>query len=413
MKAEIITIGTELLLGRHFDENSLILAEGLSRLGILLHYKSVVGDREEDLEEALRSALDRSQLILTTGGLGPTIDDLTRKVVSRVMKRRLVFREELVPEILKKASRGSARPPKSLERQALFPSRSVIVPNPLGTAPGFLISEGGKIIVSLPGVPREMRRMFEETVGPYLSRSVKTAQTLLMRRLLTTGLAESAVDERLRDLFRPRKKATLGLSARPTGVDVLVWVRAGSADEGIRILDEVEDAVRERLGSVVYGVDQQTLEEIVGGLLQKSKLTLSVAESCTGGLLTHRLTNIPGSSTFFERGIVCYSNSSKSEWLGVPQEVLEKHGAVSAETARIMAEEIRSRARTDIGLAITGIAGPTGGSAEKPVGLVYTALSHASGLEEKAFQFKGEREAVKAQAAQTALDVLRRHLLKT
>ncbi len=410
MKAEIIVIGTELLVGRHIDLNSVFLAGRLSHLGIALHYKSVVGDREEDLEIALRSALERSDLILTTGGLGPTADDVTRKVISRTMRRRLIFREELLPEILRKSSAPSRPVTKSAERQALLPARSTVVPNPLGTAPGFILTEEGKTVISLPGVPEEMRRMFDETVRPYIAQTVKSEKTILTRRLRTCGIGESAVDERLRDLLKPRRRTTIGLSAAPTGVDVLVWVTADSADEGRSIMEEVDAAVRKRLESFLYGVDEESMEEIVAKLLIRTGSTLSIAESCTGGLVAHRLTNIPGSSAFFDRGIVCYSNRAKRELLDVSDEVIRLHGAVSRDAARALAEGSRRRAATDLALGVTGIAGPSGGSAQKPVGLVYMALAEPGGFKEAVHHFKGERETIKAQAAQMALDLLRRHL---
>ena len=414
MKAEIIAIGTELLIGGDTSENSSFLSRELTRLGCHVRWMSIVGDDQRDIETALQQAASRASVIVTTGGLGSTEDDVVRKAVSHVAGRRLILHEKLLAQLEHRFARRQKPLPISLSRQALIPARAHVLPNSLGTAPGFVLHWGECYLLCLPGGSQEMRLMFSDCARPYLER-LKHRAVILVRILRTTGLAESEINERLKDLFHPPKAdrvpITLGRVARLTGVDLHLGGMGRSESEILRVLSPWMEKVRERLGEAIYGVDDETLEAVVGRLLAERGLRLAVAESCTGGLIGHRLTNVPGSSAYLDSVSVCYSNFSKTEILGVPPRLLSEHGAISAPVAVAMASGVRERSRTDLGLAVTGIAGPTGATPDKPVGLVFFALSSVSGVQTHFTQFKGDREAIKEQAAQSALDLLRRYLL--
>jgi nicotinamide-nucleotide amidase len=415
MKAEVITIGSELLLGGCPDTNSVFLIDQLARLGIEVKWKTVVGDDEQDMEEIFRRALQRSTLVITTGGLGSTLDDLTKKVVAKATRRRLVLKEDLLQDLRdkfqkRKALSGSITGPmpKEYERQALLPSRAQVFKNPVGTAPGFALECGACHLVVLPGVPHEMRRIFSDSVKGFLQRMAKGKRPLSLHRIRTFGLAEVQVNDVVRDLSGQLEDLKLGLLAGPTGVDIYVTTcRKPIA----RDIEDLREVVRKRLGEAVYAEEGQEMEEVVGLALKRHRLRLSVAESCTGGLIGHRLTNVPGSSTYFERGVVCYSDLCKVDLIGVPQGLIAGYGAVSSQVACAMAEGIRRLAKTDLGLGITGIAGPGGGTATKPVGRVHVALAYEGGTLHERFHFVGDREALKLSFSQAGLDLVRRHLL--
>ena len=301
---------------------------------------------------------------------------------------------------------------KNNERQALIPEGATVLPNPRGTAPGLLIRAGhGRVVVAMPGVPSEMRPMLTEQVIPRLREDFDVGARIRSRILRTSGMAESQLDEAIADLARSSWNPTIALLAHPGEVHIRLTVKAGSDEEGERLLDDLEAELRERLGAVLFGRDGERLEEVVGRLLLDAKQTLAVAESCTGGLVCHRLTNLPGSSAYFVHGEVVYSTRAKEERLGVPHELIARHGAVSPAVAEAMASGIRKIAGTDLALGITGIAGPTGGSAEKPVGLTYIALASAEGVICRELRFLGDRETNKSLASQAALDMVRRKLL--
>jgi nicotinamide-nucleotide amidase len=282
--------------------------------------------------------------------------------------------------------------------------------NPIGTAPGFYLDEGNLFIAALPGVPGELQAMFLNGLKPVLQERFSGKIFIRRKFLRTFGIGESKLNEAISDIMKKENPA-IGLTAKETGVDIRIIAKAMSAEESQALLDRTDRAIRERLKDAVYGVDGQEMEEIIGALLAQRRLTLAVAESCTGGMIAARMTNISGSSEYFERGVVTYSNESKTEILGVPKELIEKHGAVSREVAAAMARGIKQSGRTDLGLAVTGIAGPTGGTKEKPVGLVYISLASAEGAKTDEYNFYGNRDQVRVQAAQTALDMVRRHLI--
>ena len=410
MRAEIIATGSELLSGSMLETNSLFLAEELMLIGIETAFKTVVGDNEKDMEESLRRALDRVDIIIITGGIGPTEDDMTRKVVSKIVKKRLALNEDALKTIRERFAARGREYVNANDRQALIPVGSRLIHNSLGTAPGFLIDQEARLIAVLPGVPREMKAMFIEVLHPLLTERFGGRIFIKRRILRTCGMFESAINQAIENILK-REQPIVGLSAKETGVDIRITVRAMSDEQAQALIEKTEAEIRARLGDTVYGVDELELEEVVGALLKQRRLKLSIAESCTAGLVSRRITNIAGSSQYFERGAIVYSDLAKIEMLGVSRKLLERHGAVSAEVAAAMAQGIRSAAQTDLGLSVTGIAGPDGGTEKKPVGLVYTALASSQGVKTDEHRFLGGREQVRIRASQMALDMVRRHLI--
>jgi nicotinamide-nucleotide amidase len=410
MRAEIIATGSELLAGGVPDTNSLFLSEELMLLGLETVFKTVVGDEEKNMEEALKRALARVDAVIVTGGLGPTEDDITRKVVAKITKKRLVLNDDAHAAVHARLAGWGKEFAVANDRQALIPAGSRLLLNPAGVAPGFYLDEGGVFLAVLPGVPREMRAMWAEGLKPALEQRFGGKTHVRRRVLRTCGLSESAVNQAIQE-FMKRGTPEVGLSVKEAGVDIRIVAKSANAEQCRALVDRVEAAVREKLGDAVYGVDGVELEEVVGALLTQRRLTLAVAESCTGGLVGARLTNIAGSSEYFERGAVVYSNLSKTEMLGVPRELIEAHGAVSSEVAAAMAQGIRQSAQATLGLAVTGIAGPGGGTEKKPVGLVYFALASPQGVKTAEHRFLGDREQIRMRAVQRALDMVRRHLI--
>ena len=410
MRAEIIATGTELLSGGVLDTNSLFLSEELMLVGIETAFKTVVGDDEKDMEEALLRAIERVEVVFVTGGIGPTEDDITRKVIAKLVKKRLVLNEDALKAIHARLAGRGKEFTTSNDRQAQIPTGARLLQNPVGIAPGFYIDEEGLFIAVLPGVPNEMRAMFNEGLRPVLESRFGGRMFIRRRILRTCGMSESAVNQAIQDILK-RRDPVVGLTAGETGVDIRIIAQGSSAEHAQTQADRTDAAIREKLGDAVYGVGGQELEEVVGALLKQRRLKLAVAESCTGGLLGGRITDIEGSSEYFERGAVAYSNPAKTEMLGVPRELIEQHGAVSSEVAEAMARGIQQAAHTDLGLAVTGIAGPGGGTEKKPVGLVYIALASAQGNRVTEYRFLGARDQVRVRASQMALDMVRRHLI--
>jgi nicotinamide-nucleotide amidase len=410
MRAEIIATGSELLSGGVPETNSIFLSEGLLLVGLETAFKTVVGDDEKDMEEALRRAMDRADAVIVTGGIGPTDDDITRKVIAKIVKRRLVLNEDAFKAIHARLSGRGREYVSTYDRQALIPAGARLLQNPVGIAPGFFLDEENTFIAVLPGVPKEMTAMYLEGLRPVLEERFGGRIFMRRRILHTCGVSESAVNQAIQDIMK-RGAPAVGLTVKETGVDIRIIASETGAERAQSLVDSTEAAIRERLGDAVYSVDGQPMEEVVGALLKQRRLKLSVAESCTGGLIGARITNIAGSSEYFERAAVTYSNPAKTEMLGVPGALLERYGAVSSEVAAAMARGIRQAAKTDLGLSVTGIAGPDGGTEQKPVGLVYTALASAQGVKTNEHRFLGNREQVRMKASQMALDMVRRHLI--
>ena len=411
MRAEIISVGTELLLGQIVDTNAAYLARELANLGIDVFFKQTVGDNTQRVQDAVRLALGRSEAILMTGGLGPTEDDLTVEAVAAAVGDELVHDADVAAHVRRFFESRGRVPPASVYKQALVPRQARVIPNHRGTAPGIHLERDGRMIFIMPGVPFEMDGMMREYVIPYL-RTRSGSAVIGSVVLRVTGEGESAVEARIKDLIRGTTP-TIAPYAKLGEVHLRITAK-GAPGEVKDQLARGEALVRERLGELVYGTDEQTLEDVVGGVLAAHRLTLAVSESCTGGLLAQRLTNVPGSSTYFLEGVVVYSNRAKIERLGVDPRLIEAHGAVSAEVAESMAAGIRARAEADLGVSITGIAGPAGGTPEKPVGLVFIGLAHPGGVLHRRLTFGAEpgRAGIRHLAAQAALNLLRLHLLR-
>jgi nicotinamide-nucleotide amidase len=411
-RTEILTIGTELLLGQTLDTNSAYIGEALAAAGIEVCWKSTVGDHEARIREALRSALMRSEIVIITGGLGPTEDDLTCRAIAVELCRPLTLDQAVLESIRRRFTARALVMSKNNERQAMIPQGATVLPNSHGTAPGlFIHMDDGRVVAAMPGVPSEMRPMLNEQVIPRLRETFGAKSRIYSRTLKTCGITESELDETISDLIRLSQNPTIAVLAYPGEIYVRLTVQTESETEGDRLLDDLEAGIRQRLGELIFGRDEERLEEVVGRLLLETKQTVAVAESCTGGLVSHRLTALSGSSAYFMRGEVVYSNEAKERLLGVPHEVIAEHGAVSGPVALAMAGGMRQAAGTDLALGITGIAGPGGSTATKPVGLTYIAIASDDGVTCREYRFLGDREVNKLLASQETLDILRRYLL--
>ena len=409
MRAEVISVGTELLLGQIVDTNAAYLSRLLAELGIDLHNRSTVGDNFGRIVDAVRLALSRADLVITTGGLGPTEDDLTKEAAAEALGVEVVTDEDSARRIREFfAARGVQMPERSL-KQALRPKDGRVLPNEVGTAPGAIFEKDGKTVITLPGPPAECIAMVDHAVAPYLREKTGGRGIIKSKVLRIAGLGESAVEERVRDLFGGRNPTVAPL-AKAGEVHLRITAKAADPAEADRLTADVEAKLRERLGDLIYGVDDETLEHVVVHRLIELGLKLALAESCTGGLLSDRVTNVPGSSNTFLGGIVAYSNEAKTKFLGVPAGLIESRGAVSHEVAKAMASGARAATGADIGIGITGIAGPGGGTPAKPVGLVYIGLSTDGGESSHEYRFAGSRRDIKERGAQAALVLLRRQV---
>lgn len=411
LKGEIITIGNELISGSQVDTNGAYLAERLWSRGIPIQRIMSVGDDPELIVRAVTESAERADLVVLTGGLGPTSDDITTEATARALKRKLVLHPEAWEDLKKRIRAFGAEATESQKKQAYIPEGADLIPNRKGTAPGYLLKEAQTWVIVLPGVPWEMKAMVEESILPRLEAEWKDRPWYRSRMLMLFGLSESKANELLLDITRDPHDLQIAFLPHFPEVRIRLTVHGSSIQNAEEKLAYWEKTVRERFGPYVFGVDGESLEAVVGKLLREKKATLAVAESCTGGLIGHRLTNIPGSSDYLERVVVTYSNQSKMDLLKVPEHIIKAHGAVSEPTARFMAEGVRALAGTDLGLATTGIAGPTGGSPEKPVGTVFICLADKQEASTKLYHFPGDRHQIKVMTAQVALNRLRHYLL--
>jgi len=410
VKAEIIAVGSELLTPFRLDTNSLYLTDELNRLGIAVIRKVVVGDDPRELREAFREALVHADLVLSCGGLGPTEDDRTREVVADLLGRRLVRNDQILEGIRERFRRFRREMPPINERQALVPESALTFANSNGTAPGLWLETDGHIVVLLPGPPAELKPMFSDQVRPLLEQ--RAGRTRIFQRVLRiAGLPESDVDQRVAPIYRSYPDVETTILAAPGEIELSFRVLSGDSASAEKLLEEITGRVAIALGDSLFTTRNETLEEVVARELTLNRATVAVAESCTGGLLSERLTSIPGSSNYFLGGTVSYSNELKTALLDVPAALIEAKGAVSSEVALAMAEGIRRRARSTLGLSVTGVAGPGGGSPEKPVGTVHIGLADEREARQRKFLFPGDRERVRRQASQAALDMLRRYFL--
>lgn len=412
MKAHIISIGDELLIGQTINTNAAFIGEQLTDTQVSVVKVSVVGDDEPAILAEFAEATANADLVIVTGGLGPTHDDITKAAVSKFYSCELIQNADVLEDVKNRFQRINRPMSKVNEGQALVPEIAAVIRNKVGTAPGYWIEKDKHVMVVMPGVPHEMKSMMTYYVIPRVLELTKEAPSFTVKiSLLTTGIAESTLFEKLGDLNELLQGAKLAFLPSSAGVKMRVTVTAESREAAEARLTEIEQKIRAIAGRYIYGKNDEDLAEVVGRLLKERGLRLAVAESCTGGNISNRITNASGSSEYFDRGVISYSNASKVEILNVSEESIEKFGAVSEEVAKELADGIRSISGTDIGLAITGIMGPTGGSAEKPVGTVYIGLSTADSVHAVRVKFGDERIINKERATQAALSLLRRHIL--
>jgi len=410
LKAEIVAIGSELLTPHRTDTNSLWLTERLNSVGIAVQLKTIVGDDEPRLEEAMRDALSRSDVVVLTGGLGPTEDDVTRKVFSRVTGRQLTLDYEILEQIRARITRRGYKMTPNNERQALIPRGASMLPNPNGTAPGIKADENGKLVVLLPGPPRENQPMFDNYVMPDLekmSRGVRIAK----RVLKVTGIGESQLDDIISPIYGQYTNPATTILFTDSEIEIHLTASAESVSRAGALVDELTEKLEERLGIILYSTRGESLEAVVGQRLKLKRFTIATAESCTGGLVAQRITGISGSSDYFAGGVVSYTNEAKIQWLGVQREAIDRLGPVSGEVAEAMAMGVREMAGASIGVSVTGIAGPGGGTEAVPIGTVYIGLANEAGAMHKRIILPGDRHLVRWRASTSALELVRRNYL--
>lgn len=412
MKAQIITIGDEILIGQTINTNAAYIGSELTKNQITVTKTTVVGDEEDIIMQEFREAWDKNDVVIVTGGLGPTHDDITKDCIVKFFNTDLVFNNEVLEDVKAVFEKRGRVMTKINETQALVPRSCRVIRNSKGTAPGMWMEKSGRIMISMPGVPFEMKEMIDSYVIPALvERRAGKGPVKKIRNLLTTGIAESVLFERLGDINELLNGSKLAFLPSQFGVRLRISSEAETEEQAANKITEIEQKIRSRAGRYIYGTEDDTLEEVVARLLKERGLSLAVAESCTGGLICNRITNVAGSSNYFERGVITYSNGAKVELLRVDEDILAMHGAVSLEVARQMAEGIKATSGTDLGLAITGILGPGGSTKEKPVGLVYIGICDEKVCTAKQFRFGEDRLLNKDRASQAALEMLRRHLL--
>jgi len=411
IEAEIITIGDELLIGQVINTNQAYIAEQLSLVGVRVAAMTTVGDTMEEILAAFGDAWRRRQVVVATGGLGPTHDDLTKKALCRFFQTDLVVNDGLRSHIELLLQRRNISWNPAADEQTRVPRTAALLPNPVGTAPGMLFREAAKLFFVLPGVPYEMKEIVDGSIVPLLTSTI-SGSAIRHRTLRTTGITESMLAHKLGNLEEILEWASLAFLPSPTGVRLRLTVHDHDDTRATQRIAVAEEKIRSRVEPYIYGTGTEELEDVLGQLLAKRGLTIAVAESCTGGHVADRITNVSGSSAYFGRGVITYSNASKIALLGVPPELIELRGAVSREVAEAMAAGIRASAGSDIGLSTTGIAGPTGGTPEKPVGLVWIGYADATAALAKKFQFGDGRLRFKERASQAALEVVRRRILR-
>jgi nicotinamide-nucleotide amidase len=411
MKASIITIGNEILSGMTLDTNSSWLAGELAMIGIPVVAKTAVGDRAKEIIKAFKQALPDSDVVLCTGGLGPTCDDITKQAAAKLFGSKLKLDKPTLEYIRSRFAQRGIEMPACNRGQAMVPENAELLFNPEGTAPGLLFRAGRKIVILMPGVPREMEAIF---CGSLRERLASANRGVVIRQitLRTTGIAESAIAERLTFFEKGLAEGELAYLPTHLGVDLRLTMTGKSAGQTDARLRKLSSKMKQLLGPVIYGQDDETMELAVGRLLKGKRLTLTTAESCTGGLIADRITNVAGSSEYFLGSVIAYSNVLKEKLLGVRSQTLRMQGAVSRETAAQMANGVRVRLGSRLGLAITGIAGPAGGTDRKPVGLVFMAVAGPKGTAVDERRFLGSRRHIKESSAQAALNMLRLYLLK-
>ena len=410
MRAEIITIGEEIISGHTIDTNSPFIARKLAELGIEVWFKIAVGDRVEDIQAAILTSWNRSEVILATGGLGPTLDDITKKAICNAFERKLVFHEDLLKLLEARFQSRNRKLPAIAQNQALQPQGADLLDNSIGSAPGILIQDAERCFIALPGVPSEMEAIVESGVLPYLRKRLGRKH-IEIRRLRTTGITESELAEAIADLEPTPENLRLAYLPGYQGVDLRIVLHSSDEADAKAEVDRLAEAIVGRVGDHIYTIGDQVISEVVGSLLTSSGKTVATAESCTGGLVAKLLTDVSGSSSYFLGSVVAYSNDIKERILRVPNELLQTHGAVSAQVAEAMASGVRDIIGADYGLSITGVAGPTGGTPEKPVGLSYVGCAHPGGVISRKISLFGTRQRIRERSAAMALDTLRKIII--
>ncbi len=408
MKAEIISVGTEILLGDIVNTNAQYISKRLADIGISVYYQTVVGDNAERMKRAYELAFSRADLVITSGGLGPTQDDLTKEIAAEYFNKELILDQDSLDKIKGLFQKMSRPMSESNIKQAMMPKDCIILVNNNGTAPGCVIEKDKKKMILMPGPPREMKAMFEESVVPYLEKY--TDGKLVSKIIRFADIGESSMEEIVKDLINDGVNPTVAPYAKENECILRITAKSKTEEEAYELIKPIEEEIRKRLGKYIYGVGETTLDFVIGETLLKKKLTISTAESCTGGLLAGTLINYPGISSAFLEGAVTYNNEAKIKRLGVKKETLEKYGAVSNETAGEMARGIALSAGTDIGISTTGIAGPEGGTEDKPVGLVYIGLFIKGNVKTKELRMSGDRDRIRKRTVREALSWLRMEL---
>jgi nicotinamide-nucleotide amidase len=412
MNVEIISIGNEILGGNIVDTNANYIIKKLKGINLNVQHVSAVADEESEIVAQLKEACQRSQIIITTGGLGPTEDDITFQSVAKTFQLNLVKYPEAERHMIERISKiGVSVSPSNL-KQSFLPEGSICIINPYGTAPAMILEKEGKVIVSLPGVPLEMKNLLSEQIIPFLEKNFPNLEHIQSRIIRTSGLGESNLNDMIKDFIISNQKLNIGIYASPEDIKIQLNALAKTAEGTKNILDEATRQLKVILGDYIFGYDNESLEEVTGNLLRRKKLSLAVAESCTGGMLGETLTTVPGSSDYFKGGIISYDGEIKEKLLGVPHTLLTQFGEVSEPVAKAMAEGVRKKCNSDVGLSITGIAGPTGGSQEKPVGLVYIGLADAGQTLVQKHYFHNGRQAIRLRSVRRALNMLRLHIIK-
>ena len=418
MNAEIVSVGDELTIGMIIDTNSAYLSAKLAGIGIQVTRHTVVGDQLDAVADAVRAASERADLVLVNGGIGPTVDDVTRQAVAAVCGTDMRLDAEWLETIRGMFKRRGWVMPESNGIQAMIPSNGTRITNPCGTAAGFFVRVNKAEVAAFPGVPGELRAMFEQEYLPRLMEAAPTGRVLVTRSLKSFSVPESTINDKIRHLMGAGKNPLVGLLASNAVISVKITASANDEAAALAMIGEVKREVRQLVGDdsatppgPIFGEDADELEHAIARLLTGRKLTIATAESCTGGLVAKRLTDISGSSNYFVGGVVSYSNEAKTALLGVPEHLFREVGAVSSEVARAMAEGVRSRLNADFGLSVTGIAGPTGGTAQKPVGLVCVALAHPAGTDVQELRLTGTRDEIRDRSAKWAMNMVRCRIL--
>ena len=412
MDVELISIGDEIITGHTVDTNTPYIARRMAEIGLNVVYRSAVGDDLPRMEEVILQALKRVDIVIATGGLGPTDDDITKKAIVKVFKRNLVFHEDVLEDLKKRFAARGIEMPSINQNQALLPQGGIYLPNRVGSAVGIVIVEEGKVFVSLPGVPREMQVITDEELIPYLQANLVKHDHLKINKLRTTGIFESALAEIIKPGLKVPENVKVAYLPSYSGVDLRVIASGGNQEAADKAAEQVTEQLRRLIGKYIYGENDDTLEEVIGRLLTERGETMVTAESCTAGLLAGKITDVPGASNYFKKGVITYSNESKIDDLGVPAGIIEKHGAVSSETVEAMASGIREKAAADYAIAITGIAGPDGGTDEKPVGTVFIAVASSGGVTSRKFLLSNDRLANRGRSVYAAMEMLRRAILE-